>query len=439
MALVQLEQWIRSGEPSSSELVNRVDAMLQHHTGLPEAVVEGAASAVVGVSDERRREELARVLLRLLNERSIAVPTPLRGFERPIGVVSTGAEDRLALRQIIGLWGVGRVDDALDALDARAWNNEDLHRRVCRALIWQERGDGGNRLLLDLLAEDAVVDAPQSERTLITIDANSLNLMSDGAEVSRTEIAEAATPELRLCCLRTEFMRRLAHPRSADDDVVVRSIEGIDLADAAVEAVRFRFILLLRDGHWERAREELCLYGKVVTELWANSGDDFETMAVASLQRALDIDCARTFNAEELVFGRFSADPWLLDVAEAGRRLLLNTPDEPLTDVEFHRALGAVRANAGQAFRLLRDMASGRPVMAQAEQFAELLRDTAPEKQYLYAPVALGRIAETMGDRDLAATATELLMPWSGQVLGMWPVDLVLGRADVWLDRLADV
>ena len=440
VAHTELASWITSGAATSDQLVERVGSMSQHSANYAR-LADAAIAGVAAVGDKTHGVSLARSLHSLLGDLSPGLPARLGHFLEPDDdrSPSHSVAARQALRQVIGLWSAGRIDEALDVLDTARSISSDERHRICRTLIWQSPSDGAIRLQLNLLGEDAIVNEIQAERGLIALDSDALNQMPDGELTSTREIEGSSTPERRLRCLRTEFMRRLAHPRQDDDESIIDAISEIDLPDAAVETTRFRFILHLRDGEWAEAQSSLQRYGEAVKRHWPNSGDDFEPMAIASLQRSLDPDCSRTFSNSERLFGRFSADPWLLDVTEAGRRLLLNDPDEPLTDVEFHRALGATRPTVERAFRLLRDMNSGRPVRVETERFAIDLLAGKREKQFLYGPVALGRIAEILGDKDLANTAIELLLPWSGQVLGLWPVDLVLGRADTWIDRLSAV
>jgi hypothetical protein len=231
----------------------------------------------------------------------------------------------------------------------------------------------------------------------------------------------------------------LSEPRSPNDDAVVDQIAELDLPDARVESIRFQFILSIRDGQWIKAKSQLAEYGVAVAAHWPSAGDDFEPMAMASLQRALDEQCRQVFAGAELRFGRFNADPWLLDVSEAARRLLHIDPSEPLTDIAFHRALGAMRKPAARGLQVLRDMNSGRPVVDAAERMAADIGHMTPDKQFLFAPIALGRVAESLGRADIAAVAKETLEPWAGQILGLWPIDLVLGPADDWMNRFGAV
>lgn len=348
-------------------------------------------------------------------------------------------ETREVLRQIIGLWVSDDVASSLDLLDSGTGLDSDHRRRLYRALVWQSPKDPGSRQLLTQLVQLSVVDEPQTRRTWLTIDGNTLNLMPDGAAISHAELDAAQSPELRLRSLRAEFLRRLAWPYDDDDERLVASLAEIDLPDAEVERPRFAFLNALRLGRWVAARELLEVYRTTVEKLWFGSGDDFSSMSVASLQRALDPACRAAFSAEGPLFGSFSADPMLMDVAEAGRSLLLNDPREPLDDVRFFAAVGSVRLNAARAYTMLRNLSSGRPTVSEVELLAGDLSSMDMDKQYVFVPVAIGVAAERLGRSDLAHVAADALRPWSGQALGMWPVDLVLGMADDWIDRFASV
>ncbi len=347
--------------------------------------------------------------------------------------------ERETVRQVVGLWVDGRSDHALDLLDeTTSVLDADLRRRLYRAVVWQRPDDGGARGILQQLAELRITLPQLAERSLVSADSNSLNLMPDGDIVGGREVREAVGPGSRTRALRVEFLRLLAQPLDDASVRIIDDLRDIDTADAAVEAERFAFVNALRTGEWEDASRQLETYRRVAGARWPVAGDDFAEMVTAGLQRSLDPLCASTFAADGRRYGRFNGDPYLLVVADAARFLTLwPAADTTLHDVAYHAAITVLRSPAARALSMLNDQRAGRPVIDAAHALAEELDSIPRDRQFLLVPIALGRIAEQNRDRALAKQASETLRPWSGQAIGLWPVDLIFGMADQWIDRFA--
>ena len=102
-------------------------------------------------------------------------------------------------------------------------------------------------------------------------------------------------------------------------------------------------------------------------------------------------------------------------------------------------ALSAVRLNTSRAYAMLRELYTGWTTVRVLEQLATELPQMSRDKQFLFVPVAVGVAAERLTRSDLARVAADALRPWSGQAIGMWPVDLILGMADSWIERFEAV
>ncbi len=420
-------------KPQADSDVARLESLWSHtqrQTELHRLVAEASRSH--RVDDPAISSWLSKGSIGPVREQASAVlPASVGGREA----------ERESIRQVVGLWADGESDAALDLLDeTTAIVDVDLKRRLYRAVVWQSPEDGGARGQLFHTAELRITSPYAAERSLCATDANSMNLLPDGEALAADEVERAESPDELTRALRVDFIRRLAHPIDDRSEAIVDELSQTGTKDGQVEAARFAFVNRLRHGQWELAAERLDEYRGAVSTHWPHSGDDFATMAKASLQRALDEDCSRLFSSGDRIRGSFNGDPYLLSVANAVR-FMVQWPsvDAPLSDVDFNAALSVVRRPAAEGLRLLQDHRSGRPVLEEAERLAESLASMARDRQSILLPLAIGRVAQLNEVPSLGEIVARHLTPWSGQVLGLWPVDLVFGRADDWIERFTSI
>ena len=417
-----------------------------HHVLRAQLVRAGAQRALQELRGEPvidlTRERVGHLVSHSPEGPSLRLALPLaagRGAAGPVGS-RLGEVDAAFLAHIAGVWHTQGSAVALDVLDSHAGNfaaiPEDLRHRLYRWLVW---------LPYEPWVEHALTMVPVgvrgggSERMVVSLDARALMQMPDGRKVAEAEIEAATDALVRERALRVRYVLGLAQPHDDRQDEIVRELGATDLADAQVEASRFRFLNAVRTRPVEEWHEPLADVAAVTHAQWLDGRDDFAALAQATLARSHDPAVRHVFGSAPRLMTRYRSDPFATLVADACARML-GDPDGPaITEPEYWSAIATMSASAGQAMRLLRGLQRAEPVEAAAWDLALRLPETVREKQFLLLPVALARVAEVTNNRDIAAKAFEALAPWAGQMLGLWPIDFVIGPADHWLDRLASV
>lgn len=344
------------------------------------------------------------------------------------------------LRAILGHWAHSQTEAALDLLQETKAFPSDLSARLCRWLIWLSPLDGWARYCFSLLLEECVVSPRQFERTIATLDGRCFNEMSDGQLVARSEV-DAATSELTLLrSLRSEFMAGLANPHCARQQQIVRHLEAIDSPDALVEAQRFGFLNKIRAGDYRAAQVELASYEHVVGQMWPRDGDDFAPMARCALTRSVDPDVSHLFGpARPILESGFNADRMLLSLTTCIQDLITTGSRSKVNTSLLSETYATVPPDTKRALELLYALREGRDVARDLDALAADLPRITRDKMFHLVPIAVGLLADAVGNSYAAQQATAALQPWSSQTLGVWPIDYVFGAADDWLERFGAV
>jgi len=352
------------------------------------------------------------------------------------------AEAAELVEQCLGLWQRRRAREALDVLDAASGTvGDDLERRLYRWLVWLPE-DPWVTHAFSLIPRSSISPQRGDERMICSVDARCLMHIPDGDRVANAEVVEARSigaPQL-VRALRVRYMFGLGRPHDANQDAVVDELAALDSSrDAVVEAARFRFVSAVRRGAFDECEALLEELESAVASCWPGSGDDFAAMARASLSRSTDPAAHNRFEVGQQGNIRFLADGFVVDMADTCQALL--DPDRAMAvqDTSLYSTVAYTSGSCGTALRLIRDLARGERVEDLAHALALRLPATVKEMQFAMLPVALTLVAERYRNREVAAAAAEAISPWSGQMLGLWPIDFVIGPADHWLDRLASV
>jgi hypothetical protein len=339
-------------------------------------------------------------------------------------------------------WLQGEADAAIEALMSGADEFEtDVVRRLSRCLTAIPPGEPLARQLWVYMLQEWRSLPAAAARSLVSNDARALELAGPtGLATAHAELDLATTQEDSVRALRVLFMVGLGYPLDGSQLETVRRLAGIDTADAAVEACRFEAIVKVKQGEMRQATECLHRYSAVVADAWPTSDDDFATMAFHVLSMHPDREELGIPKAWGSRFPAFTADGLAARVSQGWH----GTPRSEATQsvpFGFLQVLDTVPADCAVAMHLRWHLRTSRLDEAAgcARQLRERL-DLIPRDRWFHAvPAALGEYAIRTEDSRLAATVAEVVEPWSGEVLGLWPMDAIIGPADRLLDELASV
>jgi hypothetical protein len=340
------------------------------------------------------------------------------------------------------LWMGGDVDGALEALEAVADDlTPDLVRRFTRCLIWIPHEDDFARAVWADWTAVAATWPESSERVFVTFDAYALEQMTDALDVADHDVESAASvPEL-VRALRVRFMVGLGHPITTQQRQVVARLAAIDDADAEVESARFEALLAIKSGRVVDAVEGLDRYADVVRRRWPPGSDDFQNLALAVLSLSV--------GAEVPLDGELAArlkpviaNELTVDMATLWNRLdRRDDLDSQVARFRLRRLMATVPPDCAAAYELyfrLRTEGAAPTQAAALELAADI--ETRPRQRLRHAAiVALGRWAVEAGDHAMAARVLELVLPWEGEYLGLWPCDTVIGPAEELIEALRAV
>lgn len=358
------------------------------------------------------------------------------------GVWSRSAVQLEVLHTCSSCWLRGDTDAAVDALMAGAEQFEaDVVRRLGRCLTAIPPGEPLARQLWVFMMHEWRSLPEAAARSLVSNDARALELAGPaGLATADAEIELAVTQADLVRALRVRFMVGLGYPLDGSQLETVRRLGGVDAAHAAVEAARFEAIIKIKQGEMRQATEHLHQYAAVVADAWPTNDDDFATMALHILAMHPDRDELGISKPSGSRFPVFTADAMAARVSQAWHGTPRSATEQSVP-YGFLQVLDTVTADCAVAIHLRWHLRTNRLDDAAkcARQLLERL-DVMPRDRWFHAvPAALGEYAIRTEDSRLAAIVAKVVEPWSGEVLGLWPCDAIIGPADRLLDELASV
>lgn len=376
------------------------------------------------------------------------------GSDRPIGsngdsirmatdgVRSSAAPQLEVLHTCGSRWLRGDTDGAVDALMAAVDEFEaDVARRLRRCLTGIPSGEPIARQLWAFMMQEWTSLPAGARRSLISNDARALELAGAAGLVTADAEVELAETQAELVrALRVRFMVGLGYPLEERQFETVRRLAGIETVDAAVESARFEAIVKIKQGRMDQAVECLHRYASVVAEAWPMSGDDFASMALHILAMHPDRELLGIPMPSGPSYPVFVADAMAARVAQAWHHSPRSAGDQSFPH-GFLQVLDTTTSHCAAALQLRWNLRTNK--LDEAAMYATDLRDRLdlmPRDRWFHAvPAALGEYAISTKDRQLAATVAEVMNPWSGEIVGLWPMDVIIGPADRLLEHVASV
>lgn len=347
-------------------------------------------------------------------------------------------------------WLHNDLDQSFESIDGLAGDfAPDVIRRVARCLTWISSENPWARLMWSEMVGLPPAMAELAERSLVSLDAFALEHNKDALQICDQEVAEASGILEQVRALRVRFMVGLGHPISSQQIETVDRLATINDPMANVEALRFSGILAVKLGEVDQAQILFERSVDLQRKTQAAIFDDFARMA------ALVISMAEgSFKGQEQAVP--SALPALfplvsthatVEMVTLWRLLTTNQPSGPAgADGMLQRVLTATPPECCRAYSLLFDLRADKASSVAAGETADDARSLfqsirgLPSNRHRQATLfALSRFAITQYDSEMARELHHLLLPWSGEQLGIWPLDVLIGPTDALLHQLENV
>lgn len=344
------------------------------------------------------------------------------------------------LQRTVTLWETGKSSEALRELHTVADEiRSDDVRRLARCIRVLEPSDGWARCMWrDLVSLPDRLPA-RAERVLISMDACALEHTDHGLAIAEREVVKSRTQDDRVRALRVRFMAGLGQPIDDSLEQTVSNLGTIISDDAMIESARFAAILAVKTGDFEAGIQLLAEYDELVNDLRPDWLDDFALLSAVVLDMCGVVDRLRIEHSALRLFPVLF-NMYTVDVARFWT--ILNDPDPKpdRIDAALPNVIETLPQETGLAFTALTAHRLRR--LDTSELMEELADQISRQMAHRYSqlgPVVLGRYAIECGDRDLAKQVARSLSPWSGEQLGLWPLDLICGSASELIDELEAV
>lgn len=340
------------------------------------------------------------------------------------------------LQPCVARWVEGDGDGAFEELDRVGPRlAPDVARRIARGLVWTSAEDGHAALLWRHLVALADLTPQMAASVLASLDAYALEQMHDGLDVADGEVEQSATVDELVRSLQVRFLVGLGHPIDTGQVEVVERLGSMGHGVAQAESRRFQAVLAVKRGRLDDAEAHLDAYAAVTGRVWPLSRCHVPALARAILARhrqpagfPAGIDTSVVPSLLNQV---------ALDSSDLWHRLMQgHAPQSPLVAPTYHRVVHVAPPHLAQAFSAVRRVRLHG--LSSAEQEVAALRSGAPTGSHdvQAASAALASISLETRSVELARRAFELLEPWSGEYLGVWPFHVVIGPADEYLCEL---
>ena len=327
-------------------------------------------------------------------------------------------------------WLDGDVDDARATVRRATVLDTDVRLRLGRWLRLLEPTDGLVRLLATECARAWARSPDLGERCMASLDAYALSHHPDGVKTARREVDEEALDHGR--ALRVRAFATMHAPLGDGFAEAVELLGAQPDPVLRVEARRMRVVLRARRGALDELPALLDAYEAAAVRAGVDGARDFARTSRIVLGLAGGDGTARPVPNGVASSTIKNA---VLDLATLWRQLAAGEVG-PTTTTRVralrHAGLTPVARDALLAYVavLSGDEATAR---AQLDGLVGGLGELRCDPFQVLTVVAVLRTAVALGDDDGVAQATELLeQRRAGEMLGVWPLDLVIGDcADV--------
>ncbi len=352
--------------------------------------------------------------------------------------------DYRTVSPVAAAWVARDLEGALRLLDALAPDiPSDVERRLKRCLKCLSPTDPWALFSWQDLVSLSDLTAELAEKMLVSLDAYALEQTTDSLCVADEEVQSADGVADVVRALRVRFMVGLGHPLSHAQTMIPEQLAAIDDADAQTEALRYRGILASKAGEFEQSEIHFDQYARLRDLVWPDTVDDFDQLARfihgQAKRELLDQEQVVAVSVLPIVTNQIVVEMTMLWVyLSDGTTISDNTLDQMLRST-----VSAAQPECGLAFELLRLLSLEAPARPDddrlrllAEDLLKRVVDRPQNRNQHAALVVIAQVACLVRDQDLARGVLELLRPWAGEQLGIWPMDVIFCPADDVISKL---
>ncbi len=338
-------------------------------------------------------------------------------------------------------WLHNDLDRAFEALEARSkCFGQDVVGRAARCLTWISSDEPWARLRWSELVGYPPAMAELAERCLVSLDAFALEHNENAIRISNQEVEQssAIAEQVRSLCVR--FMVGLGHPIDDQQIETVDRLASVDDPWARTEALRFSGILSVKRNEFDQARSLFKQSVELGRKLRPVTFDDFDQIAEVVISTRTVTSPANNQPYELPAPGLFAlvSTQATVEMATLWRLLTEGQPSRPdWVDGLLQRTLRAMPLECCNAYKLLFELSNERASPTESTNTSERARGLLqsiqglPSNRHRQATlVALSRYAILRSDHEMAGELHQLLSPWLGEQLGIWPLEVLIGTAD---------
>ena len=341
------------------------------------------------------------------------------------------------LQHGVALWEQGATAEALRELHSLADDiRPDDLRRLARCFRSMEPSDAWARCMLRDLVSLSDRLPGRAERVLISMDAHALEHIERGLEIADLEVDKARSQDDLVRALRVRFMTGLGQPIDSALAQTVSDLGKLPHDEAMIESARFAAVLAVKTGEFEAGIELLAEYDRLVQDLRPDWLDDFALLSAVVLDSCGVVDRLHIEHAALRLFPVLF-NMYTVDVVRFWKLLEEPEPNPEAIRAALPSVTATLPRDTGLALAALAAHRLGRS--DQTAVMEKLADDVSQQPAHRYSqlgPVVLGRYAIAGRDRTLAKQVARYLQPWTGEQLGLWPLDLLCGSAFELIDEL---
>ncbi len=347
-------------------------------------------------------------------------------------------------------WLHNDLDRAFESLEERSGSfSRDVVRRVARCLTWISPDDPWARLMWSELVGLPPAMADLAERSLVSLDAFALEHNQESLRVCDQEVEETSNAAEHFRALRVRFMVGLGHPIDSKQIETVERIATIDDSMACIEALRFAGILSAKRGQFDQAQFQFERSVDLRRKTQPAVFEDFAHMAsivISMSEETTDDQDHPVLSTPPASFPLVSTHA-TIEMATLWK-LLTRSKDSwrPESEGMMQRVLRATPPECCRAYRLLFELRSDQKlsravgeVGREAQSLFQSIEGLPSNRHRQATLFALSRYAISCPDPDMASKLHQRLLPWTGEQLGIWPLDVLIGPVDALLRQLEAV
>ncbi len=436
------DRWIAqaAGPFEPGEAINFLILHLDDHPRdrLAASSLLAAAGAVEDPVALDRAHDALTLLLPHHDQDGSSLAQGVKGLRQPgMSSLSTSKTDYRIVAPVCSAWGRGDLALALELLEkVGSQLPDDVQRRLERCLRMLGPADPWALVSWQDMVSLPALTAELAEKMLVSLDAYALEQKVDSLPVADREVRNAPPGPDLIRALRVRFIVGLGHPMDHAQRSIPERLATMDDVDAQTEAHRYRGILASKAGDFEESLTHFDLYARLRDQVWPDTVDDFDQLARFILGQARRTEAGHkpvvAVSVLPIVTNHIVVEMTMLWVyLQDGTTISDATLDQMLQST-----VSSAQPECGSAFELLRLLSFEPParpsderLLSSAEDLLRRVLKRPPNRNQHAALVVIAQVACLVRNRELANGVLELIQPWVGEQLGIWPMDIVFGPA----------